>query len=402
MKALQVGALREREFRLLFTGQAISAFGDRLVPVALAFAVLDLTGSASDLGFVLAAETVPMALFVLAGGVWADRLPRQWVMVASDAVRCASQGLTAALLIAGTARIWQLVVLQAVYGTAQAFFNPAWTGLVPETVSPGRLQEANAILGLSRNLAGILGPAVAGTLVATVGPGEALAVDAATFALSAAFLVRLRLPPRVRAAARSFAGDLRDGWGEFRSRSWVWASVLQFSGFHLFVLGPFFVLGPAVAKAALGGVSAWATILAVAGAGSIAGGVVGLRFWPRHPLRAAFLLSIPWAGQVALVAVKAPVAAIAAAAFVGAAALTIDGILWFTALQAHIPTESISRVSAYDWFGSIVFLPVGQALAGPVAAAVGTRSTLLFAAAFTVASSLAVLAVPGVRNLKAR
>lgn len=396
-----LGALEEREFRRLWIGQAVSAFGDQLVPVALAFAVLDLTGSASDLGLVLAAQTVPLVAFMLAGGVWADRLRRQRVMLVSDVVRSAAQGLTAALLLSGAVRVWQLIALQAVYGTAQAFFHPASTGLVPQTVSAPRLQQANALLGLSHSASGIAGPAVAGVLVATVGPGLAIAVDAGTFAVSVWFLALLRPVERGRPepTGRSFLADLRSGWDEFRSRSWLWVSVLQFSSFFLIVLGPYLVVGPAIARRSLGGASAWAIIRAAAGIGSVVGGAVSLRVRPRHPLYAAFLASVAWIPQLALLALAAPALAIAACALLGAAAMTFSATLWFTVLQEHIPPESISRVSAYDWTGSFLFLPLGYALAGPVAGWIGSEATLLFGAGWMVASTLAVLAVPSVRAL---
>ena len=165
----RLGPLAEPQFRLLYAGQAVSLLGDALVPVALAFAVLDLTGSATDLGLVLAAQILPLALFLLAGGVWADRLPRQLVMLASDLVRCAVQAVLAALLLSGRAQLWELIVTAAIYGVAEAFFRPASTGLIPATVSPGRLQQANALLGMTTNGAWILGPALAGILVVPVG-----------------------------------------------------------------------------------------------------------------------------------------------------------------------------------------------------------------------------------------
>src|SRR5665213_843991 len=195
---MRLGPLRNAQFRLLFAGRAISSLGDRVVPLALSFAVLDLTGSVTDLGIVFAAQTIPLVLFVLIGGVWADRLPRQFMMLASDGVRALAQGLSAVLLLSGSAHIWELAVLQAVYGAAEAFFGPASVAIVPQTVDERDLQPANALLGLSGNLADVLGPALAGVIVATAGPGWGLATDAATFVASAAFLALMR--PRALAA----------------------------------------------------------------------------------------------------------------------------------------------------------------------------------------------------------
>ncbi|HZL54819.1 MAG TPA: MFS transporter, partial [Solirubrobacteraceae bacterium] len=260
---MRLGPLRNAQFRLLFAGRAISSLGDRVVPLALSFAVLDLTGSVTDLGIVFAAQTLPLVLFVLLGGVWADRLPRQFVMLASDGVRALAQGLSAVLLLSGSAHIWELAVLQAVYGAAEAFFGPASVAIVPQTVDERDLQPANALLGLSGNLADVLGPALAGVIVATAGPGWGLATDAATFVASAAFLALMR--PRALAAASEFAAgstlaQLRAGWHAFRSRTWLWVTVVFFTVFLAFVYSPLQVLGPQVAKVSLGGPGAWAAI----------------------------------------------------------------------------------------------------------------------------------------------
>src|ERR671935_681729 len=233
---MRLGVLAERNFGLLFVGQATSSFGDRLAPIALAFAVLDLSGSASDLGFVLAAQTLPMLLLVAVAGVWADRLPRQFVMLSSDAVRCASQGTTAVLLLLHQARIWELVVLQAIYGAANAFFTPAQTGLIPATVGPGQLREANALMSFSRTAVGVAGPAAGGTLVALISPGAAVAGDAATFLVSAVSLALLRLERPVReATGASGLTELREGLSEVRQRTWIWVLIVYYGVFNIFV-----------------------------------------------------------------------------------------------------------------------------------------------------------------------
>src|ERR1700685_677186 len=229
VRRIPLGALQEREFRLYFTGQLVSLLGDAVTPFALAWAVLDLTGSARDLGFVIAAGTAPLVLFLLVGGVFADRLPRRGVMLTAGVARLAVQAATAALLLSHTARIWELIVLQAFAGTGTAFFNPASTGLTPMTVSAGRLQEANALRGVSMASMQFAGPALAGVLIVTVGPGDALAIDAASFGVSAFYLARLHLPPHVGLPPQSFARDLLDGWREFTARTWVWLIVVSAS-----------------------------------------------------------------------------------------------------------------------------------------------------------------------------
>jgi MFS family permease len=217
VRRIPLEALHEREFRLFFSGQLVSLVGDAITPFALAWAVLDI-GTRSDLGYVLAAKVVPLVGFLLVGGVFADRLPRRAVMVVADLVRLCAQGAVALLVLTHHADVWELALLQAISGTATAFFNPASTGLTPMTVSAERLQQANALRGLALASTGIVGSALSGVLVVTVGPGRALAIDAASFGVSAIFLAQLRLPPHVTLAAHSFARDLRDGWREFSSR----------------------------------------------------------------------------------------------------------------------------------------------------------------------------------------
>ena len=229
MRRIPLGALQEREFRLFFTGQLVSLLGDAVTPFALAWAVLDLTGSARDLGFVIAAKTAPLVNFLLVGTVFSDRLPRSGLMLTAYAAPMAIHAATAALLLSHTARIWELVVLQAFAGTGTAFFNPASTGLTPMTVSAERLQEANALRGMSMASMQFVGPALAGILIVTVGPGYALAIDAASFGVSAFYLARLHLPLHVSLPPQSFARDLLDGWREFVARTWVWLIVVSAS-----------------------------------------------------------------------------------------------------------------------------------------------------------------------------
>lgn len=393
------GALGHRTFRLLFAGQSVSSLGDRLVPVALAFAVLDLTGSATDLGLVLAAQTIPMVVFVLVGGVWADRLARRRVMLVSDLVRAVAQGASAALLLSGAAHVWELAALQAVYGLAAAFFGPAVRALVPETVPAEHLQSANALLALSDNFSSVLGPAVAGVIVAVLRPGWGLAFDGLTFLGSAACLsVMPAVAARIRPRATMVA-ELRAGWSSFRSRSWLWITVGCFTLYIGFGWAPWQVLGPQVARVALGGPGAWAVIVVAMGVGSIAGGLVALRVRPRHPLRVSltvFVIATP--SLVALVAAHAPVPLIAVVALVDGATGTLFNTFWFTALQSDVPADELARVISWDYLGSMALLPVGQALSGPVAATLGLSATLYGAAGVTLVLFAAALAAPAVRN----
>jgi MFS family permease len=396
------GALAERQFRLLLAGGAVSSLGDRLVPVALAFAVLQLTGSVSDLGLVLAAQSLPLLAFVLFGGVWADRLPRQRVMLASDALRMITQGASAALLFAGAAQIWQLAALQALYGAAEGFFIPAATALVPQTVKQEDLQQANALLGLCGGVAAIAGPALAGVIVASIGPEWGLAIDAATFLISAAFLSMIRVDSLLQGGAQlasNMIAELRDGWQAFRSRRWLWVSVVYFTLYLALAYSPFRVLGPEVARTKLGGAGAWAAISTALGVGALAGGLLGLRWRPRYPLRSAFLLFlISGPSLYALLAAHVSLAAIIAVALLDGALGPLFNALWYTAMQREVPAGELSRVSSWDAFGALALEPAGLAASGPIAAAIGLSATLYGAGALALILTLAVLAVPAVRN----
>lgn len=397
---LPFGPLAEREFRLLFIGRTISLFGSSFAPIALAFAVITLTGSPSDLGLVLSAYMLAHIVFLLAGGVWADRLPRHLVMVTSDLLSGASQIAAAILLLGGFAQTWHLIVLGAIRGGASAFFMPASTGLVPQVVSPPRLQQANALLSLSRNSTRIAGVALAGILVATVGAGWALALDGATYALGAVFVGMLRLPPVVTDENREFLRELAEGWREFRSRSWLCVTIVQFALINAYAIGAFLVLGPFVAEKELGGAAAWGFILAAEAMGMILAGIIALRYRPERPLLVATLAVLTMAPLLALLGIAAPLLLILPAAMLAGVGLELYGVFWDTTLQQHIPEEKLSRVSSYDVLGSFALIPVGVAVMGPISGAIGVADTLIGAALVVVVATLAVVCVRDVRNLR--
>jgi len=390
--------LRRREFRLLFGAQAVSVLGDRMVAVALAFAVLEIGGSAADVGLVLAAGVFPLVGSVLVGGVVADRASRRAVMVGADLVRVASQGTMAALLIAGAADVWMLALLAGVTGTATGFFDPASTGLLPELVPAAQLQPANALRSSAISAGEILGPLAAGLLVATAGAGWAIAADAATFAVSAPCLVLLRVPTRVAAGTRSFVADLRDGWVAFRSRRWVW-TVVAYVAIGNIVWGAWNGLGPVVADRDLGGAAAWSIVLAAAGVGALAGSLLATQVDPRRPLLFVALTDGLFALPLAFLAAVPPVPLLACGALVSGAGMMVGMSVWESTLQRHIPGESLSRVSSYDWFGSMAFYPLGLAIWGPVAAAIGVGVALWLAFGIGVVAVLALLSVPDIRRL---
>jgi len=391
--------LRERNFRWFFLGQCTSMLGDGMVAPALAFAILNLTGRVSDLGLVLAAGTAAQVLFMLAGGVIADWLPRKALMLSSDLLRAVSQGVMAVLLITGSARVWQLLVLQLVHGMAAAMFMPAVPGLIQATTTPEQRQPANAlrVLALSGSL--IAGPALAGVLVVAAGPGWAIAVDALTFAVSAACLSRLRLRYTVRVRRYRFGRDLAEGWREFRSRRWVWSIIVAASVMNLLYAG-FSVLGPVVSVRSLGGAGAWALISAAFGAGCLGGSIVALCIRPpRFPLRSALIVMVAFACPTLTLAAGLTVVAVAVASFSGGLVMMVFNTLWETTLQQYIPATTLSRVSAYEWAGAVAFQPLGLALVAPVAARLGVHATLWAAGALQILVALSPLLVPEVRTL---
>jgi MFS family permease len=393
------GALAERNFRLFFTGYTTSLIGSAMVSVALSFAVLDQGGSATDVGWVLAAHTVPLILLLLVGGVVADRISRRVVMLGSDLLCATSEAGLAVLLLRGHPPLVLLVALAAGVGVGEAFFSPALTGLMPEIVPEAKLQQANALRGISQSGAAIIGPSLAGVLIAVADPGWCIAIDSASYLVSALCLSRLLIPPRAATERQTMLKQLAEGWEAFRSRDWLWAIVAQFATYNALCMSPFMVLGAVTAKRHLGGAGAWGAILASLGGGSIVGGLVATRLRPRRPLVHATFGAAVLAVPLFLVAIPAPTVLIAAGAALAGFGLAQFGTLWETALQQHVPREVLARVSAYDYFGSVAFIPLGFILAGPISGAIGTRTTLFLAGGWALASCAAVLITPGVRHL---
>jgi len=396
----RLGPLAEPQFRLLWIGQTASAAGDALIPVAVAFAVLGIRGSATDLGIVFAAFTVAHVALVLVGGVLADRLPRQLVMVVCDVVRCIGEVVLAVLLISHTAQIWHIAVAAAVIGGASAFFLPASGGLVPQTVSAGRLQQANALMSLSRSATGIFGPPVAGLLIVVSGTGLVFLVDAATFVLSAISLLMLRLPPtKARPSEQHFLADLAAGWREVAARRWIVAAICAFALSNM-AGSAFFILGAVVASTKLGGAAAWALILSGGAIGGVIGGLLALRLRPKRPLLVGFLLTSTMALPLLALIGPLPLLLIATASLVSVAGSQLANTWWFTMLQQHVPEHALSRVSSYDWLVSLVFQPMGSLLAGPLALSIGFPATLIGAAGVALAGNLGVLLVREVREVR--
>jgi MFS family permease len=401
--------LRHRDFRLLWLAGLASQLGDRIVTVALALFVIDLTGNPTDLGFVLAAHAIPLVGFMLIGGIWADRLPRHRLMVATDLVRFALHGMLAALIIAGTVEIWQVVVIEAFFGTAEAFFRPASTAVIPQTVPEREIQEANALVAMSNNVCEFVGPALATVLVLGVGAGEAFAVDAATFVISAALLARMSPRRREAAAGAEVAGgdepdsiraQLRIGYEEVRARVWVWATLIAACALVFFGLAPWFVLGPIVAEEHYGGTDVYGIVTAALGAGTIIGSIIGIRWRPRHPLRVGLVMGSLWCPMQVGYALGAPLGLVLPAAVVGGLGFALFDVWWLTALAERIPPDRLSRVSSYDWMLSLGLLPLGYLLAGPLGDAVGAVEVLAVGSVLAMASWLLALLPAETRSLE--
>jgi MFS family permease len=393
-----VGALRERPFRLLWIGQSASAVGDSMTGVALTFAVLGTSGSATDLGIVLGAFTIAHATFILIGGVWSDRLPRRLVMLSADVVRAAVQGILAVLLISGNVELWHFVAVAFVTGAAESFFAPASTGLIPQTISSERLQQANGLMALTRSGSWIFGPALSGVLVAAFGAGWVFAIDSASFVTSAIFLSRLRVPLAPRGERQSFVADLAHGWREVRSRQWVWASLIAF-GIGNMAWGAMSVLGPIVVEREFDGPTTWGLLSAAGGVGGVLGGVIVLRWRPRRPLLTSHLLIVVFGLQLFALAAPLPVPALMAFSFLSFVAVVLANTMWETVLQAKVPRASLSRVSSYDYAVSFVFMPIGYAIWGPLSSAIGIETTLVLAGATIMATKLAVVLAPEIRRM---
>jgi MFS family permease len=395
------GALAEREFRLVFSSTTVSAVGDGVAAIALVFAVLHIShNSPTAVGVVLAARQVAAAAITLAAGVVADRLPRHMVLVAVASLQAVVQAIVGALLITGHATVALLAVLGAVYGIADGFVIPAQNGLVPAVVSGARLQQANALLGLSRSILGFAAPALGGLLVAAGSPAAAILVDAASFAVAAVLLARVHVERRAdHVQPEPFLRELREGWTEFRRQRWIFNTIVFFS------LGNFAgqawgVLAPLVAKEHYGGASAYGLVLSAFGIGMVLGGAIILRWHPERALLASCLCALPYGLGLWMVAFVVPFPILVGAQLLAGAGIAMHIALWFTVFQQQVPEVARSRVSSYDALGSFVLIPLGTAIAGPVAGAIGIKETLIGAGIITVLMNLIVVSQPIVWSIR--
>ncbi|MEV5841209.1 MFS transporter [Streptomyces sp. NPDC051985] len=392
--------LRERPYRLLWTARSISALGNALIPVTVVFAVLRSGGGAVDVGTVLTCHAVGQVAMLPVGGVWADRLPRKLVLMATDAVQAFCYGLLAVMIFLHQAAVWQFAVTYTIAGMAMAFFTPASRAVLPELVAAERLQPANALLGLTDSTTKVLGPALAALLLAVSGPGTAMLVNAVSFLLSFVLVSRMHLHRQARRSGRQhFFADLRDGWQAVARRRWYLANLLAW-GVWNFAIAFFFVLGPVVMEDGHGGATAWSVVMITGSVGSLVGGLAALRYRPRRPLvitnAAAMLGVLP----PALLAPPAPLPVIALGVAVTFIMTSLVGEVLATTQQQLFPEEILARVSSLDWMISLIAMPAGYAAAAPVAQFLGTRTTLLAAAALIGTPCLLLNLLPGVRSVR--
>ena len=381
-----------RDFRLLLAERLLApaAFGFSLVGVS--FAVLYATGSTAELSYVLAAQIAPSLIFTLVGGVVADRMPPQRVIVAANIMIAVGEGTFGLLVLAGHPRLWQMILLEALTGTGMALFYPASQALLPRVVPAAQMQQASALSRMAMNAGQMGGAVVAGVCVAAFGPGWALAVCGLGMVGTVPLLLRIRAVAIERAHHSGMFRDLRDGWSEFRSHTWLWAIVAQFGVIMMAWYGAFQVLGPVVAKTDLGGPAAWGIITAAEAVGLIVGGLVSLRFTPRRPM----LFIVVIGGAIAIspisLAMLWPLPVVCLASFGLGITMEIMMVQWTVALARKISPERLARVSSYDALGTVMAMPVGALVAGPLASVIGVSATQYGAAALIlVATALALI-----------
>jgi MFS family permease len=390
-------SLWTRDFRLYFAARLASLVGDATLPVALLYGVVKLGYGASGAGLVLAAEMAPFAVFILFGGVLADRFTPRRMMIGADAARFCTHSIMATAFATGYAPLWLLLLLAAMSGTATAAFQPGVASVVPMVARD--LQRANATLRLAEAVASTAGPSLAAVVIAFSGVATVLAIDAATFAVSGICLLMLRLAPAVPPKrGTSTWHDLVEGWQEFRSRTWLWVVIVAWVVNGLASFGPIRPLATILVVEPHGAAGlGW--IWTAYGVGNMIGGLAGMRIRPVYPLAAGAAAMLGWALMPLLTALGGPLWCVAAGFVVGGAAWAFWSVMWATSVQAHVPSTMLNRVYAYDVAGSLIAWPIGQAIAGPVSEVIGARSAMNAAAVISFLSFVILLSVPAVRSL---
>jgi MFS family permease len=383
-----------RDFRILLIDRLLAPFSNGFSMVGVSFAVLNLTGSTADLSYVLAAQVAPMLVFTLVSGVFADRLRPQWVIIAGNVAVIAGEGTFGLLVLTGHPALWAMICLEALNGVGAAMFYPASQALLPQIVPDALLQEGSSISRLAMNTGQMTGAASAGLVVAVLGPGWALTLCAIGMTGTIPLLLSLKGGRNLQFAAAKGAGmitELREGWTEFRSHTWLWATVIQYALVMMAFNGAFLVLGPVVARTSLGGPAAWGAITAADALGLVAGGLVSLRYTPRKPM----LFVVGSGAAIALtplaLALVLPLPVICLCAFALGTLIEVMMVQWTVQMATRIPSDKLARVSSYDALGSMSAMPLGALLAGPLAAAIGVSTTQFAAAAVIVVASALTL-----------
>lgn len=390
-------AMQDRNFRWFFLARAITMIAGSMSSIALAFAVLEIDNDARSLSLVLAAFTVSNIVFVLFGGVIADRLPRALIIQACYVVDILSIGTIAALLFTGNATIPLLVVLSIVNGASTAFVLPAMQGIIPQLTSPEHLQQANAMLSFVRSAVTIGGPIIAGILVATAGPAWAMVVQAAGWVIAIPVLALVKLPPPSHAGGTTMFHDLRIGWREFWSRSWLWTIVLAFMVMNAIHVGAWGVVGPYIAKNNdLLGITGWGWVVSAEGVGVLLMTLLLMWFPLRRPLRYGMIGMAAFAIPVTVLGAHPAVVLLAIAAFIAGAGAEVFSTGWNLAMMENIPGEKLSRVSSYDMLGSFVVMPIGTLVYGWLITHADPATVLVASGAVYAVIALATLAVPSV------
>ena len=396
--------LAERDFALLTTGSVVSLLGDGFFSVALAWQVYEISNVPTALSVVGVAWTIPVVAFILLGGVLSDRYDRRWLMIGADIVRALAIGMMGMLSLGGVLELWHILVLIAFVGLGDAFFNPASTAIVPDLLPARLLPQANALNGLVRPLmVRLAGPALAGFVVAGVGPGSAFVVDGGSFLLSAVALAGIRIRPVRRAVdhgVRQTLIEVREGFAFVRAHPWIWATLLAAMFSLLAFIGPVQVLLPYLVKNRLElGPEALGFIFAVSGVGSILAALgIGQFGLPRRRITVMYAA---WSAGVALLAGYGLMGDLWQALLIGfatAALFEIGQIIWTTLLQQLVPRELLGRVSSLDWLVSTGLVPLSFALTGPVAGALGPGPTMVGAGLVGSVLMGALLFVPHVRD----
>jgi len=392
--------LREPNFRFYFLSRLVNGAGSTMAGVALAFAVLEVSDSPSALGIVLAAESIPLVLFLLAGGVIADRFGRTLVLQVCNVAAGLIQLTVAGLVVSGTAQVWQLVVLSALAGTAMAISFPAMASVMPQLVPRDQLQPANVLMSMQRGTLNVIGPTIGGVLVVTVGPGWALGVDGLTYLAAAALLLLVKIPaPPPRAEDASMVAELREGWRYFRATTWLWVIVVAFGVLNA-LHSAFNTLGPVMAVRTDIGEAGWGLILSAGAVGLLVTTVVMLRVPLQRPLLWGMLGCALYGIPMLVLGLHPHLVAVMVASFVGSIGIEVFSLGWSLAMQEHVPDEMLSRAYSYDALGSFVAIPVGQLAVGPLGAVFGVREVLLVCGVAYGVICLATLGSRSVRDLQ--